>query len=1354
MIAGYIQKMKQFLILLALLPVLLSAGIKLDIDGRDAGMTLKAVKCSPKMSFQHPAWAKSQGYLIFTRGGNKAWGRYFFTFVSDKDGELTISRRGFSSKRDINHWMLYKEVEITGAEVVFHAASKAAVRDLPRGEERCGHYHSVIDYVKVKANVPVTVKFMAKREGSFPAGKFSPEEYKLPVPTRVKPVGMRFAVDGLGSKIPVEMSAPAQGYKRRTYPIRYGKGTGKVELFTPAFIGKEWKKLSFSFMPRLSGDVSFARSNISGKRGIAQWMEFRNFKITGAERVRELKTGVNKSPAGLERMCDRAPLYDMLAVKKNLRVTVEFEVRSAQAEPESQYPNKDWFVIQGRHKTGWQDNKIKVLADGEKGDAYGFYGEGKNALDVPGVVFSKGRGGKDAGMEFAVPVEVLEEEGMTRNAPIKFGFPLPQKKFYNTDHIAVFNADGKVIPANISVTGYWPDNSVKWLLIEFNTLLKAGEKRVFTVKGGKNIRPAVVKNPRVIKQQGKYLISAGELSFTVDPDSASLLKSIVFRGKNFGDLKLLANNDGTSRIFSIKEEKPGSIRIDGNLISDRYIGGFTARVHFSQNSPVLRTAVTFRADNLAYETSELDSLHLLLTSGSGRLSSGGMFQGNDLKHSVNGKIKNGFMPDGDTFSCPSGKVAFALEYAGMRYPKAFAVNKSGLDIQLLPPQPSKDFNSDLPGYLRFPFSGGRYRLMTGMHFTEEVVFDFSGSAVSARDIVAVIPPAWYAKTDAVRGVFADDTVKKFDDLAVAAFYDHLKLKKYQREYGFLNFGDWFGERGGGNWGNNEYDFAWGLLNLFARTGNRDVYRLGMQAARHQSDVDIIHYTPFWNLLGGNHMHCVGHTGMRCEPGNKPVAMFGGIYRQGYAFATNGHSWTGGMFTAFLMSGKADIGDSAKLLAEHLILHSGSPYRNQGNPRSHGWMLEGLMQAYDATGEARYLKAAKSVADGFFKCQALEKGGAWPFNLPGGYLRGGRKSGFGTSCFQMGVVIQALHHYALRANRPEIKKNLAAAAGWMRKSFIPGAVGWPYVAGWDGEAYWPPSSNLNMLMLAAAGADGSPEGYPILLNGIGLYMLRGVGSVGIGKNLAMDLVFAPATFEMLKKMPGKKELSLQKFMDSYANLSHLMRLRGPEKLKLDVTLRRSSVQLNFERNFYNPRRSAVQEYELAVKDKTGKTVYSFKGNVDDRTDVRKSCLLRGKKGDRFEIVITDNISSYWDVYTSDKTPVRVHLNKSSQFANGVSLLFGVRVPAGVKKFTVKYTGCHLGEYGIVALDAAGKILQTRSKYNGKLQLPWLKDAGSSRCDVTIERKDSTKAGYFRFFTWSSGDILLDLDGVPPVIEIIR
>ena len=76
------------------------------------------------------------------------------------------------------------------------------------------------------------------------------------------------------------------------------------------------------------------------------------------------------------------------------------------------------------------------------------------------------------------------------------------------------------------------------------------------------------------------------------------------------------------------------------------------------------------------------------------------------------------------------------------------------------------------------------------------------------------------------------------------------------------------------------------------------------------------------------------------------------------------------------------------------------------------------------------------------------------------------------------------------------------------------------------------------------------------------------------------------------------------------------------------------------------------------------------------------------------------------------------------------------------------------FGYVAIDKTGKVLFTRSQYNGKAQLPWMKEAPANNCDVTIERKDSSKEELYRFFTWSGGDVLLDLEGVPPVIEFVR
>jgi len=78
-----------------------------------------------------------------------------------------------------------------------------------------------------------------------------------------------------------------------------------------------------------------------------------------------------------------------------------------------------------------------------------------------------------------------------------------------------------------------------------------------------------------------------------------------------------------------------------------------------------------------------------------------------------------------------------------------------------------------------------------------------------------------------------------------------------------------------SWGNREYDTARHILLQFARTGDPKCFYVGNTAARHTSEVDVIHFVNddlkehFISDVGGNssypirpgmvHQHCVGHV---------------------------------------------------------------------------------------------------------------------------------------------------------------------------------------------------------------------------------------------------------------------------------------------------------------------------------------------------------------------------------------------------------------------------------------------------------------------------------------------------------------
>ena len=81
----------------------------------------------------------------------------------------------------------------------------------------------------------------------------------------------------------------------------------------------------------------------------------------------------------------------------------------------------------------------------------------------------------------------------------------------------------------------------------------------------------------------------------------------------------------------------------------------------------------------------------------------------------------------------------------------------------------------------------------------------------------------------------------YDAWFYRALTAHLKRRDQVREYGMLNYGDWFGEREV-NWGNLEYDLASGMFIQYLRTGDRRFFQRGEQAARHHIDVDVVHAT--------------------------------------------------------------------------------------------------------------------------------------------------------------------------------------------------------------------------------------------------------------------------------------------------------------------------------------------------------------------------------------------------------------------------------------------------------------------------------------------------------------------------------
>ena len=141
--------------------------------------------------------------------------------------------------------------------------------------------------------------------------------------------------------------------------------------------------------------------------------------------------------------------------------------------------------------------------------------------------------------------------------------------------------------------------------------------------------------------------------------------------------------------------------------------------------------------------------------------------------------------------------------------------------------------------------GGRYKIKQGQAKTHEILIAFDERPkldAFQQDVMATAPSAWVCGSLALGEIAPTGTAwsTPYDAQMDKCVVNNIKAGDARRDYGMMNYGDWWGERGF-NWGNIEYDDAHVWMVQFARTGDTRSFMLGDRAAKHYGDVDCIHY---------------------------------------------------------------------------------------------------------------------------------------------------------------------------------------------------------------------------------------------------------------------------------------------------------------------------------------------------------------------------------------------------------------------------------------------------------------------------------------------------------------------------------
>ncbi len=674
----------------------------------------------------------------------------------------------------------------------------------------------------------------------------------------------------------------------------------------------------------------------------------------------------------------------------------------------------------------------------------------------------------------SVPITVGEPSGVDRQSwPVTSGVPFAQGSLNSGDEVALFADGGEEVPLQTEALALWPDGSVRWLLLDFQTDLKAHECRAFQLRYGDGVSRSIVTAPVAIEHEGDSVrIQTGPLEMRLDLGQSSLLGRVAVDRKLVLDSveSGVAVTDSSGKEYrlgppeSVVVEATGpmraSVRLEGKHVAgDDSLFRYVVRLHAFRDKPYVRCFYTFINDHQESLMTSLRELDVYVAGPSagkkdcwnildGKPAPDGenrLFQSDENHYERNGKPAGKRAPGWVASGGDGVGVAVGLREFWQNWPKSLTIGAGSQRIGICPAFPAERY-ADKPleeeNKLYYHIRDGQHTFKIGTAKTHEMWFNFLPRQANVpvlegfyqaveEPLLATCSPEYVCTTGAGGELRPADRDKYFgyDAWLDRALEAHLARRDKVREYGMLNYGDWFGERSV-NWGNLEYDFAHGLFLQYLRSGDRRYFARAEQAARHHIDVDVVHATnPHlknpWGAapqVGEIWLHCLNHTGGYYEDAPLPVSR---TYQMGHS--TNfGHVWLSGDLDYYYLTGDRRAREVALQMADAMVRHMPTSYGT--HIRALGWPMIMVLHAYEATGDRKYLDAATQNWHVLKKEIDWEKG--WVVRLAKGHCLHEERTCYGNVPFMEGLTLCALTRYHRATGDPEVLKAITVGIDQM------------------------------------------------------------------------------------------------------------------------------------------------------------------------------------------------------------------------------------------------------------------------------------------------------------------------------------
>ena len=522
------------------------------------------------------------------------------------------------------------------------------------------------------------------------------------------------------------------------------------------------------------------------------------------------------------------------------------------------------------------------------------------------------------------------------------------------------------------------------------------------------------------------------------------------------------------------------VRIEGNHADEtgkmfRYV----VRLHAYRGQPFVRLDYTFINDHQPLWLTHVSSLELVFARDRGagqqvallegkRTEPTRLFQVDDRQFKVNdepiGKQAAGWAAVGGR----TGGFAVGVRKFWQNWPKSLEVgqisspsnDRNGSEVRSTPfqlrvgicPTFSEGLYDGKPireeAKLYFYLRGGQHAFKIGVARTHELWATFYPVAPNGEQLtgffqavdqplLAECDPEYVLATRAAGRIPPADPTKflRYDAWLDNFFQLHLDDQAEVREYGYLNYGDWF-NIDWDSWGNLEYDLARCCFAQYLRSGDRRYFDRAEQAARHFVDVDVAHavnqqlreYGGSYNMdPGGIWAHSVGHTGGyygRYVDGKyHDVAPL--VMKDAYQLGLSnlGHVWIGGALDYYVLTGDRRALEVSVLASDAMARRC--PTRYDDHIRGIGWPLNMMLDAYEGTGDKKYLAAASRQWAVLKEHLDLQKG--WQIMLAYGHCpkQSTAERCRGQNAYMLGLTLSGVARYHRITQDPEVLAGLTA-----------------------------------------------------------------------------------------------------------------------------------------------------------------------------------------------------------------------------------------------------------------------------------------------------------------------------------------